>query len=39
MKTQGVSSSILSAVRAGVADQLSAIAKRQFAGASIKKVV
>ncbi len=35
MKTKGVSSSILSAVRAGVADQLAGIAKRTFDGASI----
>jgi hypothetical protein len=35
MKTLGVSSSILSAVRAGVADQLAGIAKRPFDGASI----
>ena len=35
MKTQRVSSSILSAVRASIADQLSAIAKRPFDGASI----
>ena len=35
MKTQGVSSSIISAVRAGVADQLAGIAKRPFDGASI----
>ena len=35
MKTQGVSSSILSAVRVGVADQLSGFAKQPFDGASI----
>jgi hypothetical protein len=35
MKTQGVSSSILSAVRAGVTNQLAGIAKRPFDGASI----
>ena len=35
MKTKGVSSSILSAVRTGVADQLAGIAKRPFYGASI----
>ena len=38
MKTQGVSSSILSAVRAGVADQLSGFAKQPFDGASIHLV-
>jgi len=38
MKTLGVSSSILSAVRAGVADQLAGIAKRPFDGASIQLV-
>jgi hypothetical protein len=38
MKTQRVSSSILSAVRASIADQLSAIAKRPFDGASIQIV-
>jgi len=38
MKTQRVSSSILSAVRACLADQLSAIAKRPFDGASIQIV-
>jgi hypothetical protein len=38
MKTQRVSSSILSAVRASLADQLSAIAKRPFDGASIQIV-
>jgi hypothetical protein len=38
MKTQGVSSSILSAVRAGVADQLSGLAKQPFDGASIHLV-
>jgi hypothetical protein len=35
MKTNGVASSIFSAIRAGVADQLAAIAKRPFDGASI----
>ncbi len=38
MKTLRVSSSILSAVRAGVADQLAGIAKRPFDGASIHLV-
>ena len=38
MKTQRVSSSILSAVRPSLADQLSAIAKRPFDGASIQIV-
>ena len=35
METKGVSSSILSAVRTGVANQLAAVAKRPFDGASI----
>jgi len=35
MKTRGVSSSILSAVRAGVTNQLAGVAKRPFDGASI----
>ena len=35
METKGVSSSILSAVRAGVANQLAGVAKRPFDGASI----
>ncbi len=35
METKGVSSSILSAVRVGVANQLTAVAKRPFDGASI----
>ena len=35
MKTKGVSTSILSAVRTGVADQLAGVAKRPFDGASI----
>jgi hypothetical protein len=35
METKGVSSSILSAVRVGVANQLAAVAKRPFDGASI----
>ena len=38
MKTQGVSSSILSAVRAGVADQIAGIAKRPFDGSSIHSI-
>ena len=38
MKTNGVASSIFTAVRAGVADQLAAIAKRPFDGASIHVV-
>jgi hypothetical protein len=38
MKAQGVLSSILSAVRAGVADQLAGIVKRPFDGASIHTV-
>lgn len=38
MKTNGVSSAILSDVRAGVAEQLTAIAKRPFDGASIQTV-
>ena len=35
MKTKGVSSSILSAVRVGVAEQLTGVAKRPFDGSSI----
>jgi hypothetical protein len=35
METKGVSSSILSAIRAGVAGQLAGVAKRPFDGASI----
>lgn len=35
MKTKGVSSSILSAIRTSVADQLAGVAKRPFDGASI----
>ena len=38
METTGVSSAILSAVRAGVVDQVSTIAKRPFDGASIQTV-
>ena len=38
MKTQGVSSSILSAVRTGVADQLVGIAKQPFDGSSIHTI-
>ena len=38
METKGVSSSILSAVRVGVADQLAGVAKRPFDGSSIHTV-
>ncbi|MDP2968653.1 MAG: hypothetical protein Q8P64_05540 [Deltaproteobacteria bacterium] len=38
METKGVSSAILSAVRAGVAEQLTAVVKRPFDGASIQSV-
>jgi hypothetical protein len=38
METKGVSSAILSDVRAGVAEQLTAIANRPFDGASIQSV-
>jgi hypothetical protein len=38
MDTQGVSSAILSSVRAGVGEQLATIAKRPFDGASIQAV-
>ena len=38
MKTTGVSKSILSAVRTGVADQLVGVAKQAFDGASINTV-
>ncbi len=38
METKNVSSAILSAVRAGVGDQLTAIAKRLFDGANIQSV-
>lgn len=38
MKTKGVSSSIISAVRTGVVDQLAGIAKRPFDGSSIHVV-
>jgi len=38
MKTQGVSSAIITAVRAGVTDQLSTIAKLPFDGANIQLV-
>jgi hypothetical protein len=38
METKGVSSAILSAVRAGVAEQLTAVVKRPFDGSSIQTV-
>jgi hypothetical protein len=38
METKGVSSAILSAVRAGVVEQITTIAKRPFDGASIQAV-
>jgi len=38
METKGVSSAILSAVRAGVAEQVTAVVKRRFDGASIQTV-
>jgi len=38
MKTKGVSSAVISAVRAGVAEQLSFIAKHPFDGARIQDV-
>ena len=38
MKTHGVSSSIFSAVRSGIANQLTGVAKWPFDGASIQLV-
>ena len=38
METQGVSSAILTAIRTGVADQLTSIAKRPFDGSGIQDI-